>query len=100
MRSWRPAGHRRHDHRRNCRRRDRHGRADAAGALRGLGAERLSFVIPAWNAISLFLGAVAAAIVARFFPAWSERKMVVLAAGLVVGESLAGVLSIFMAAIR
>jgi putative OPT family oligopeptide transporter len=64
------------------------------------GAMGLSFVIPAWNAISLFLGAVAAAIVARLFPAWSERKMVVLAAGLVVGESLAGVLSIFITAIR
>lgn len=51
----------------------------------------LGFVIPAWNAISLFLGAVAAAILLRLFPQWAERRLVIIAAGLIVGESLAGV---------
>ncbi len=64
------------------------------------GAMGLSFVIPAWNSVSLFLGALAASLVVRLFPAWSERKLVVLAAGLVVGESLAGVLSVFITAFR
>lgn len=58
----------------------------------------LSFVIPAWNSISLFLGALAALIVRKLLPFWSERKLVVLAAGLVVGESLAGVFSVFLSA--
>ncbi len=63
------------------------------------GAMGLSFVIPAWNCVSLFLGAVAGTLIGRFFPAWSERKLLVLAAGLVVGESLAGVLSVFITAL-
>jgi uncharacterized oligopeptide transporter (OPT) family protein len=33
------------------------------------------------------------------FPAWSGRKLVVLAAGLIVGESLAGVVSVFITAL-
>jgi uncharacterized oligopeptide transporter (OPT) family protein len=64
------------------------------------GAMGLSFVIPAWNSISLFLGAAVAAVIGKFFPAWSERKLVVLAAGLIVGESLAGVLSVFITAFQ
>jgi uncharacterized oligopeptide transporter (OPT) family protein len=49
------------------------------------------FVIPAWIAISLFIGAVAAALVWRFYPKWAHGRLVVVAAGLIVGESLAGV---------
>ncbi len=49
------------------------------------------FVIPAWTAISLFIGAAAAAAITHFYPSWSERRIVVIAAGLIVGESLAGV---------
>jgi uncharacterized oligopeptide transporter (OPT) family protein len=49
------------------------------------------FVIPAWIAISLFIGAVAGALVWRFYPKWAEGRLVVVAAGLIVGESLAGV---------
>lgn len=49
------------------------------------------FVIPAWTAISLFLGAVTAALVERAFPEWAAGRIVVIAAGLIVGESLAGV---------
>jgi len=49
------------------------------------------FVIPAWIAISLFIGAALAALVWRFYPKWAEGRVVVVAAGLIVGESLAGV---------
>ncbi|WP_210165788.1 OPT family oligopeptide transporter [Candidatus Filomicrobium marinum] len=52
----------------------------------------LAFVIPAWNAFSLFLGAAAAAVIARLYPEWSKRRIVVVAAGFIVGESLAGVI--------
>lgn len=53
----------------------------------------LAFVIPAFNSISLFLGAVTATIAARFAPEWSRRFVLPIAAGLVAGESLAGVAS-------
>lgn len=53
----------------------------------------LAFCIPAWNSISLFLGAVGAALVMRLAPDWAEHRIVVIAAGLVVGESIAGVIA-------
>lgn len=51
----------------------------------------LAFVIPAWNAISLFAGAVAAAVLVSVAPDWARRRVVIVAAGLIVGESLAGI---------
>lgn len=51
----------------------------------------LAFVIPAWNSISLFIGGLIALLVRRFYPDWADRRMTALAAGLVAGESLAGV---------
>ena len=59
-------------------------------------AAGLAFVIPASNSISLFLGAVAAAIAAVVAPRWSARFVIALAAGLVAGESLVGVLVAFL----
>ncbi|RIA47743.1 OPT/YSL family transporter [Dichotomicrobium thermohalophilum] len=53
----------------------------------------LAFVIPAWNSISLFLGAVAGALLLRLFSDLARRRIIVIAAGLVVGESLMGVVS-------
>lgn len=53
----------------------------------------LAFVIPAWNSLSLFAGALAAAIITFLYPGWARRRLVVIAAGLIVGESLTGVLS-------
>jgi len=50
----------------------------------------LAFVLPAWNAISMFSGAVLAEVARRHLPRWRDRVIVV-AAGLVAGESLAGV---------
>jgi len=51
----------------------------------------LAFVIPAWNAISLCIGAVLAAIISRYARSWADRFLLALAAGLVAGESLAGI---------
>ena len=52
----------------------------------------LAFVLPAWLSISMFLGAGLAALLGRAAPRWSTRFILVLAAGVVAGESLAGVL--------
>jgi uncharacterized oligopeptide transporter (OPT) family protein len=51
----------------------------------------LAFVIPAYNAVSIFLGGVAAAVLSKLFPHWSARFLVSACAGAVAGESLTGV---------
>ncbi|MCB9775890.1 MAG: OPT/YSL family transporter [Nitrospiraceae bacterium] len=56
----------------------------------------LAFVIPAWNSVSLFLGAFLGAILMRYVKTWAERFVMALAAGLVAGESLAGVASVLV----
>jgi len=56
----------------------------------------LAFVIPAWNSLSLFLGAFLGALLMKFAKNWTERFLMALAAGLVAGESLAGVGSVLV----
>ena len=51
----------------------------------------LAFIIPAWNSLMLCLGAGLAAALWRLRPAWTQQRTITLAAGLVAGESLAGV---------
>jgi uncharacterized oligopeptide transporter (OPT) family protein len=51
----------------------------------------LSFVLPAYYSISVFLGALLVALFARYRPGLSERFAMVVAAGLIAGEGLAGV---------
>ncbi len=51
----------------------------------------LAFVIPAYNAISMFLGAMAAWVLGKWVPDWTTRFLIILASGLIAGESLAGV---------
>ena len=51
----------------------------------------LAFVIPAWNSLSLFLGAVAAEVATRSGGTAARRLILPVAAGLVAGESLTGV---------
>ncbi len=65
--------------------------ARAARWLPSAPAVGLAFVIPAWNALSMFLGALLGAALRRLAPRWAERHTTVLAAGLVAGESIAGV---------
>lgn len=63
----------------------------ARGYVPSASAMGLAFVLPAYNAISMFLGAAAASAAHRVSPGWSARFVVVIAAGLIAGESLAGV---------
>jgi OPT family oligopeptide transporter len=51
----------------------------------------LAFVIPAWNSLSMFIGAVLGALLGVFFKRWTTRFLLAMAAGLIAGESLAGV---------
>jgi len=51
----------------------------------------LAFVIPAWNSMSMFFGAVVALIITKYAETWSERFLIVVASGLIAGESLMGV---------
>lgn len=51
----------------------------------------LAFVIPAYNTISMFLGAMGGAALQRIAPHWTSRFLIVLASGVIAGESLTGV---------
>ncbi|MGP0628701.1 OPT family oligopeptide transporter [Nitrospina sp. 32_T5] len=51
----------------------------------------LAFIIPPWISLSMFMGGLLSWGLACRVPEWHRRFMVVLAAGLVAGESLAGV---------
>lgn len=50
----------------------------------------LAFVITGRNSISMFIGAALAMVLAKLLPRWSDRFVVVIASGLVAGESLTG----------
>jgi len=51
----------------------------------------LAFTIPGYYPISLFIGGLAAVIATRYARNWADRFLIVLAAGVVAGESLTGV---------
>jgi putative OPT family oligopeptide transporter len=51
----------------------------------------LAFAIPAYYAFSFFLGAVLMAVAGKIKPRWTARFAIVLAAGIMAGESLMGV---------
>lgn len=55
----------------------------------------LAFVIPASTSMMLFLGAALASLAYRFAPSVAARFLLSLAAGLVAGESLFGVVSVW-----
>jgi len=55
----------------------------------------LAFVIPASTSMTLFLGALMASTLTRVAPHWSARFLLSIAAGLVAGESLFGVVSMW-----
>ena len=52
----------------------------------------LAWVIPGWNSISMFLGALVAWLVFKGSRPTSERYNVAVASGLIAGESLLAVL--------
>lgn len=51
----------------------------------------LAFTIQVWVSISFAIGAVVAMAAQRVNPGWSQRFLIVLAAGVIAGETLAGV---------
>jgi len=51
----------------------------------------LAFVIPAYYSVSMAFGGVLAWILAKKYKAWTARFLIVLAAGLIAGDSLTGV---------
>jgi OPT family oligopeptide transporter len=55
----------------------------------GLG---LAFVIPFWNILSIFIGALLAWILSRRARQWADRYTIPIASGIIAGESLMGVL--------
>ncbi len=55
----------------------------------------LAFVIPAGTSITLFLGAALASLLHGLAPHWAARFLLSAAAGLVAGESLFGVVSVW-----
>ncbi len=63
----------------------------------GLG---LAFVIPAWNSISMFIGASIALIVTRKSPMIARTYTIPVASGVIAGESLMGVAIAILAALR
>lgn len=50
----------------------------------------IAFCIPASYAITMFLGGVVSVLVGKFAPTWKERFLIVVASGLIAGESLVG----------
>jgi len=62
----------------------------------GLG---LAFVIPFWNTLAMFTGALIAQMVGIFAKEAAERHIIPVASGIIAGESLMGVLVILFAAL-
>ncbi|WNG43320.1 OPT family oligopeptide transporter [Archangium minus] len=56
----------------------------------------LAFALPASMSLSIFLGAVAAALLARTRPAFAEATTVPLASGLIAGESLVSLVTLLV----
>jgi uncharacterized oligopeptide transporter (OPT) family protein len=51
----------------------------------------LGFVIPAYNGISIFIGAMLATLLEKIVPSWSARFLIICSSGIIAGESLSGV---------
>jgi len=51
----------------------------------------LAFILPAGVVISMFIGGLIALLLRHGFRAWSARFWVAICAGVIVGESLAGI---------
>jgi uncharacterized oligopeptide transporter (OPT) family protein len=50
----------------------------------------LAFVVYPNYAISMFIGAVIALILGRFYPRWTTRFLITICAGVIVGDTLVG----------
>ena len=56
----------------------------------------LAFVIPASYSFSFFLGGVIGLAATKFAPKWSDKFLIVLASGIIAGESLTGMILAFI----
>jgi uncharacterized oligopeptide transporter (OPT) family protein len=63
----------------------------------GLG---LALVIPAWNSISMFIGALIAIWIAKSKPAVSATYTIPVSSGIIAGESLMGVAIALLIALK
>ncbi|USN47987.1 MAG: OPT/YSL family transporter [Pseudobdellovibrionaceae bacterium] len=59
----------------------------------------LAFIIPAWTSLTLFVGSLLALVIHRLHSRFAKMFVLVIAAGLVTGESLAGVVSVVLKAL-
>ncbi len=57
-------------------------------SIAGIG---IALMIPFWNSLSMLMGAVAALVASRVWPVFHERFTVVIASGVIAGETLAAV---------
>jgi putative OPT family oligopeptide transporter len=57
----------------------------------------LAFVIPAYYSISMCIGGLLAWVLGKWVPNWTARFLIVVAAGVIVGESLVGVANAIIA---
>ena len=60
----------------------------------------IAFVIPAWNSVSMFIGAFIAWVLEKRAPAFGETYTVPVASGLIAGESLMGIAVAMMIAFQ
>ncbi|MCB0389992.1 MAG: OPT/YSL family transporter [Bdellovibrionales bacterium] len=58
----------------------------------------LAFIIPAWTSLTMFFGALLAYVLSRYQPSFAKKFLLVIAAGFVAGESMAGVISTIISA--
>ena len=60
----------------------------------------VALVIPAWNSISMFIGALIALLVAKGSPKLAETYTIPVASGIIAGESLMGVTIAILVALK
>ncbi len=54
-------------------------------------AAGIAFCIPAYYSISMFIGGAIVVVAGKWFPDWTKRFLIVVAAGVIAGHTLAGV---------
>ncbi len=71
---------------------ERYGRKRAKRFLPSASGFGMAFVMPGYNSVSFFLGALIAEVLRRRKPAFAARTVVTVASGFIAGESLMGIL--------
>ena len=58
----------------------------------------LSMVIPFWNSLSMFIGALLAMGLQKKWPAMADKYIIPVSSGIIAGESLVGILVALLSA--